>query len=184
MRKLFVSNMISIDGYFAGPNDEIDWHNVDAEFNAMATEMLDSLDTLVFGRVTYEGMAGYWPTPAALADDQIIAAKMNALGKVVFSRTLSAVDWNGARLAQSPLADEITRLKAEPGKHMAIFGSGTIVTQLTQLGLIDEYRLIVNPVILGAGKSLFAGVTGRPPLRLVSAQAYDSGNVMLVYVPQ
>jgi dihydrofolate reductase len=184
MRKLFVSNMISIDGYYAGPNDEIDWHNVDAEFNAMATEMLDTVDTLVFGRVTYEGMASYWPSPAGLADDPVIAAKVNALGKVVFSRTLSAVDWNGARLAQSAPADEIARLKAEPGKDMVIFGSGTIVTQLTQLGLIDEYRLFVSPVILGAGKSLFAGVTGRPTLRLVSAQAYDSGNAMLVYVPR
>lgn len=183
MRKLLVSNMISIDGYFAGPNDEIDWHNVDAEFNEMATEMLDTLDTLVFGRVTYEGMAGYWPTPDGLADDPIVAAKMNALGKVVFSRTLDTVDWSGSRLAQSALADEITRLKAESGKDLAIFGSGSIVTQLTQLGLIDEYRLIVNPVILGAGKSLFAGVTGRPPLRLVRAQPFASGNVMLVYVP-
>ncbi|MDE3230232.1 MAG: dihydrofolate reductase [Chloroflexota bacterium] len=182
MRKLFVSNMISIDGYYAGPNDEIDWHNVDAEFNEMAAEMLDSVDTLVFGRVTYDLMASYWPTPAGIADDPTIASKMNALGKVVFSRTLSAVDWNGARLAQSALADEIARLKAEPGKDMVIFGSGTIVTQLTQLGLIDEFRLYVSPVILGAGKSLFAGVTGRPPLRLVSARAFDSGNAMLVYV--
>src|SRR5437879_2097801 len=154
MRKIIVSEMITVDGFFAGPHGEIDWHNVDAEFNEYALRLLDSVDTFLFGRVTYELMASYWPTPLGLKDDPEIAEKMNSLAKVVFSKTLEKVEWQNSRLVKNDLATEVAELKQQPGKDIAIFGSGTIVSELAKLNLIDEYRLTVNPVILGAGKSL------------------------------
>jgi dihydrofolate reductase len=186
MRRVIVSMMISVDGFFAGPHDEIDWHHVDEEFNDYASELLDSVDTLIFGRATYEGMASYWPTEAATANDPIIAGKMNSVAKVVFSHTLESTPWgawDNATLAKAALGEEIDRLKQEPGKDLAIFGSGSIVTALATLGLIDEYRLLVNPVALGSGKSLFSGVSPRLDLTLVSARTFRSGNVLLTYHP-
>lgn len=183
MRRLILSQMVSLDGYFAGPHDEIDWHVVGEEFNAHAAAFLDSLDLLVFGRVTYELMASYWPTAAGLEDDPIIARKMNALAKVVFSRTLTQVDWQNARLASAGPADEIAQLKQQPGKDMAIFGSGTIVSALAPQGLIDEYRIFVNPVLLGSGKPLITGVSDRIGLKHVGTEIIGSGVVALTYHP-
>lgn len=183
MRKLIVSNMVTVDGFFSGPNGEIDWHHVDAEFNEYAITLLDSVDTLVFGRLTYEIMASYWPTPMGLEDDPEVAAKMNARSKVVFSRTLETVDWNNSRLIKDDIAGAMTSMKQQPGKDMVIFGSGSIVTQLSDQRVIDEYRLIVNSIALGAGKSQFAGMGQRLRLKLLGAQAFRSGNVLLTYEP-
>lgn len=183
MRKLIVANMVTVDGFFAGPNGEIDWHNVDEEFNEYALAFLDTIDTLVFGRVTYEVMASWWTTPDALADDPEVAGKMNALAKVVFSRTLAGVDWQNSRLVTGDIADEVARMKDQQGKDMVIFGSGSIVAQLAEAGKIDEFRVIMNPVVLGAGRSQFAGVGARLPLKLIGTQAFRSGNVLLRYAP-
>lgn len=183
MRKIFVSEMVSVDGFFAGPGGEIDWHNVDAEFNEYAGEMLDSVDLLMFGRVTYELMAGYWPGPEGLRDDPLIAARMNALPKLVFSRTLDRVAWENARLAPDVPAGEMRELKKRPGKDIAILGSGTIVSRFAQMGLIDEYRLMVNPVVLGEGKPLIRGLGQRLPLRLLRTRTFGNGNVLLCYGP-
>lgn len=184
MRKLIVSNMVTADGYFAGPNDEIDWHNVDAEFNDYAIALLESVDTLVFGRRTYEVMASYWPTPEALTDDAEVAGRMNDLAKIVFSRTLERADWRNARLVTGDIADEMTAMKQQDGKDMVIFGSGSVVAQLAERGVIDEYRLIVNPIALGEGKSQFAGMGRRLPLQLLGSKAFRSGNVLLTYAPR
>jgi dihydrofolate reductase len=175
--------MVSLDGYFARPDGSLDWHVVDDEFNAFARKQLDEMDILLFGRVTYEGMASYWPTEAAMTDDPEIANAMNRLPKVVFSRTLTTVDWNNSQLAQDDLAEEITRLKEQPGKDMALFGSGEIVSGLTRLDLIDEYRLFVCPAVLGSGKPLFAGLSGTLNLELLKAQPFMSGVVLLYYRP-
>ncbi len=174
--------MVSVDGFFAGPNGEIDWHNVDEEFNTFAIEQLDSVDTLVFGRVTYELMASYWPTAEALKDDSVVAAKMNALPKIVFSKTLEKVEWNNSRLAKNDVVEEISQLKKENGRDIVIFGSGTVVSVLAEAGLIDEYRLIINPVALGKGKSLFAGAH-EFKLKLLDTKQFRSGNVLLKYGP-
>jgi len=182
MKKLLISEMVSVDGFFAGPNGEIDWHNVNEEFNTFAIEQLNSVDTLVFGRVTYELMASYWPTEAAIKDDHEVAAKMNALQKVVFSKTLQKVEWQNSRLAKNDIVEEITQLKKEDGRDMVIFGSGKIVSVLAQAGLIDEYRLIVNPVVLGKGKSLFTGAE-QFKLKLLDTRQFQSGNVLLKYGP-
>ena len=181
MRKVLVFNLVTLDGYFEGPNREIDWHNVDEEFNEYAVEMLNSVDTLLFGRVTYELMAGFWPTPDAMKNDPIVAERMNNLSKIVFSRTLDRVEWHNARLVKNNIAEEIKKMKNQPGKDMVILGSGSIVSELAQRGLIDEYRIMVNPVVLGRGKSLFKGINGRLNLKLTKTRTFKSGNVLLYY---
>jgi dihydrofolate reductase len=184
MRKLILQMMISVDGYFEGPNHELDWHNVDDEFNELAISFLDTVDTLLFGRETYELMAGYWPTEHATTDDPIVAAKMNSLRKVVVSRTLKSVAWNNSALVKGNVVDEVRKLKQLPGKNVAIFGSSDLAAALTEQQLIDEYRIMVNPVILGAGKSLFDGLGRRQQLKLVESKVFRSGNVLLRYQPE
>ncbi len=183
MRKLMVSQMQTLDGFFAGPNGEIDWHVVDNEFNDFAIDQLDHIDTLIFGRITYQLMADYWPTPAAVGDDPEVAKRMNSLTKLVFSRTLSLVPWSNSHLVKEDLLEAVARLKEEPGKDIVIFGSGTIVAQLAQAGLIDEYRIIINPVILGSDRTMFEGIHDRLPLKLIKARPMHSGNVILYYEP-
>ena len=183
MRKLIFQNLVTVNGFFEGPNREIDWHNVDEEFNEHAIEFLNSVDTLVFGRVTYQLMASYWPTPAAIENDPIVAKKMNSLPKIVFSRTLDRVEWRNTRLVKENVVEEILKLKQQPGKDLAIFGSSNLALTLIQHGLIDEYRSVVNPVVLGSGKSLFKGLRERLHLKLLKTQTFCSGNVLLYYKP-
>jgi len=183
MRKILVFNMVSLDGYFEGPSREIDWHNVDAGFNEYAVEMLDSVDTLVFGRVTYELMASYWPTPEAMKSDPLVAVRMNNLPKVVFSRTLDKAEWHNTGLVKDNIEEEIMTMKQQPSKDLVILGSGSIVSQLAQRGLIDEYRIMVNPVILGNGNPLFKGIKDRLTLNLLETRTFRSGNVLLCYEP-
>jgi dihydrofolate reductase len=183
MSKLILFNMITLNGFFAGPNGEIDWHNVDEEFNRFAIEQLDSAQGLVFGRVTYQLMASYWPTPSGIKDDPIVADKMNHLPKTVFSRTLANADWNNTRLVKDHVAEEITKMKQAAGKDLFLFGSADLASTLTRFGLIDEYRLLVNPVVLGSGIPLFKGTPGKLDLKLERTKTFDSGNVLLYYRP-
>jgi|WetSurMetagenome_2_1015567.scaffolds.fasta_scaffold329617_2 dihydrofolate reductase len=175
--------MTSIDGYFEGPNSELDWHNVDDEFNRYAIDFLNTLDTLVFGRKTYEMMASYWPTGNAAKDDPVVAQKMNNLSKIVYSTTLEKVEWNKSKLVKTNIADEVARQKLRQCKDLAIFGSSDLTLQLIPQGLIDEYRIIVNPIFLGKGKTLLSGLNERLKLKLVFTKTFRSGNVMLCYVP-
>ncbi len=123
MRKMFAFIVTTVDGYYEGPNGEFDWPVVDEEFNEFAVQQLDEIDTLLFGRVTYEMMAAYWPTPAAVEDDPRIASRMNAAAKIVVSRTLERADWANTRLIKEEVGEELAKLKREAGKHIAIFGS-------------------------------------------------------------
>lgn len=181
MRKLIMFNMISLDGFFEGPNRDIEWHNTDEEFNDFAIAQLESGDGLIFGRVTYQLMESYWPTAGALKDDPIIAAKMNSLPKVVFSRTLDKAEWNNTRLVKSDAAAEVARLRQETGKDLFLFGSANLASSLTPRGLIDEYRIIVNPMVLGSGTPLFKNAKDRLHLKLVNSRTFRSGNVLLYY---
>jgi dihydrofolate reductase len=176
--------MISIDGYFTGPNGEIDWHNVDDEFNEMAIANLKSLDLLMFGRVTYQLMASYWPTEAAIKDDPIVAGLMNSLPKIVFSKTLEKAEWQNTRLVKENIEDEVRKIKEQPGKNIAIFGSSDLAVSLIKAGLIDELFILVNPIILGEGKTLFKGIGERVKLKLLKAQTFKSGNVGIWYKPE
>src|ERR687888_666000 len=123
MRKLFLFNMITLDGFFEGPNQDISWHNTDEEFNEFAIHQLHEIDTLLFGRVTYQIMASYWPTDFAISNDPVVAGLMNSLPKVVFSKTLDRAQWNNARLVRENAAEEVSKIKQGPGKDIAIFGS-------------------------------------------------------------
>ena len=183
MRKLSVFNLVTLDGYFAGPGGDISWHNVDEEFQELANAASNSGNTLLFGRVTYELMAGYWPTPEAIREDPIVAYGMNSSEKVVFSRTLDKAGWNNTRLVKDDPVAEVRRLKHGTGKGLTVLGSGSLVAQLAPAGLIDEYEILLNPVVLGGGKTMFEGVKDRFKLRLESSRVFGNGNVLLRYEP-
>jgi len=182
-RKVLLFMMISLDGYYEGPGGDIYWHNVDGEFNEFAIEQIDTVDTLLFGRATYEMMAGYWPSPQARKDDPVVAGKMNAYNKIVFSNSLTAVDWENTRLVSGDAIQELAQLKEQTGKDMIIFGSSDLSTSLAAAGLIDEFRVMVNPVLLGSGKALLQGLPEQVPLKLVDIRTFRNGNVLLFYRP-
>jgi dihydrofolate reductase len=183
VRKIFAFIMTTLDGYYEGPNQEFDFWVVDEEFNRFALEQLDEVDTLLFGRVTYQGMAAYWPTPAAEQDDPRVAARMNGLSKIVVSRTLDKANWVNTQLMTGDVVTELTTLKEQPGKDIAILGSSDLTASLLQTGLLDEVRIMVNPVVLGAGKSVFRTAGERAALKLLKSTRFTSGNVLLYYQP-
>jgi dihydrofolate reductase len=177
MRNVIVSNLMSLDGFFERPNKVLDWVITDDEFFDYAKGLLRTADALLFGRVTYEYMAAHWPT--APADE--IADYMNSLPKVVFARTLRSVEWNNSRLVQGNIAKEVSRMKQLPGKDMVIFGSAMLASLLLQENLIDEYRVILQPVLLGSGTPLFRDIRETISLKLKSAKAFASGVTLLSY---
>ena len=182
MRKIIVSNLISIDGYFEGLNQDLTWFTVNEEFFDYAGKLLREVDAIIYGRVTYEHMAAYWPN--AKDNDEGITERMNNLEKFVFTKTMDEATWNNTKIIKEDLGEEIKKLKQQPGKDMVIFGSGTIVSELTQLRLIDEYRLIVNPVILGNGNPLFKSINERVKLKLINTKTLASGVIILYYQPE
>jgi dihydrofolate reductase len=184
MRKLIFFMLISLDGFYEGPGHSLDWHNVDEEFNEIANAQLDSVDVLLFGRVTYEMMAAYWSTAEAVKNDPVTATAMKNKAKLVFSRTLSRAAWQNTRLVKDNIAQEVASLKAQPGKDLIIFGSSDLSVTLIQAGLIDEFRIMINPLALGAGKSLFKGLQSRLNLELIKYRVFKSGNVLLYYRPK
>jgi dihydrofolate reductase len=184
MRKVILFNVTTLDGFFADANGAIDWHVVDEEFHAFGLQQLDSVDTILFGRVTYQLMVSYWPTEAAIKRDPAIADRMNQMAKIVFSRTLEKAEWTNSRLVKEKVAEEVARLKQKSGKDMIIFGSANFASTLTQNRLIDEYRMMVSPIVLGSGLPLFQGVTGRLPMKLLDTKVFRSGNVLLAYQPK
>ena len=181
MRNLIAQTVVSLDGYFEGPKQSIDWHLVDDDYGEYAAGLLRSVDAILFGRVTYELMVKYWPTPAAISNDPVIAKLMNEHQKIVISKTLERADWQNTSIVKTNVAEEIRKLKQQPGKDLVILGSGTLVAQLTKLGFIDEYQLMVNPVVLGQGNPLFKGIDERVNLKLAQCKSFPSGNVLLRY---
>jgi dihydrofolate reductase len=183
MRKLGVFNLMTLDGHFCGPDGDISWFNLDAEFHKVAEMNATSGNILLFGRVTYQLMAAYWPTPAALKNDPVVAKGMNGSPKIVFSRTLAKADWSNTRLVKEDMLGEVRKLKKEAGPDLTLLGSGSIVAQLAQAGLIDRYRIMLNPVVLGKGKTMFESVTDKLALKLTESRRFGNGNVLLCYVP-
>ena len=182
MRKMFSFMMTSADGYHADPADALDWHNVDQEFSQFALAQLREADTLVFGRVTYEGMASFWPTPAGEESDPEIAKAMNTTPKIVIAQTLPQATWADTRIISSHAEEELAKLKRQPGQDIVIPGSSTLTASLLHTGLLDELRIMVSPVILGQGRSVFAGA-GTTSLKLLKSRQFTSGNVLLSYQP-
>ncbi len=183
MRKVLMFNRVSLDGYYSGPNGEMTWFIPDQEIDKDAHEV-GSADTVILGRITYQLFESHWPhvleNPSASKEERRTAEELNQMTKLVFSKTLQTVTWENTRLLSSDLTGEVGKLRQGNGSDILIFGSGTIVQQLTNAGLIDEYVMIVTPIILGSGKSLFKDAD-KIKLQLVTARQYRSGNALLHY---
>src|SRR5579859_2436713 len=174
-RRVIVSNLVSLDGYIAAPDGDLSWFTVGPEFFAYAHDLMGRVGTILFGRVTYEMMRDYWTNPkAATENDALVVQKMNELPKYVFSKTLKTAGWgrwNNASLSADPVKT-VTELKSKSGGDMVIFGSGGLVSALAPHGLIDEYRMIVNPSILGRGTPMFRGLSDRIALKFSSSRRF------------
>ncbi len=185
MRKLLVFNQVSLDGYFVDANGDMSWakSGKDPEFDAFVEENASGEAVFLFGRITYELMASYWPTPMAIQNDPLVAERMNSLPKVLFSRTLSQALWQNTKLVKSDMVTAVRKMKEESGPDMVIMGSGSLVSQLAPEGLIDEYQIVVVPVVLGEGRTMFEGIPDRLRLRLTKSRVFRNGSVFLCYEP-
>jgi dihydrofolate reductase len=188
MRRIVTTTWITLDGFIAGPDNAMDWVMVDQDMGQYEDAIVSAADTLLLGRVTYESFAGSWPrvpdNPDASEGEREYARKLNALRKVVFSKTLPSADWNNSTLLREIEPAEIEKMKQEPGRDMLIYGSASVVRALINHGLIDEYQLLVHPVILGAGKPLFQDITEKQSLELVKTKPFPSGVMGLYYRPR
>jgi dihydrofolate reductase len=180
VRKVILWDMLSLDGYFEGrEKGGIDWFRFDEDLEEYILETQRSADTLLFGRVTYEGMAAYWPS----AEGQI-ADFMNSVPKVVFSRTLERAEWNNTTLVRENAPEEVARLKQQSGGDIFVFGSADFAATLIEHDLVDEYRFGINPLLLGAGVPFFKGSGGQRNLKLLEVKPLRSGLVILHYRPE
>jgi dihydrofolate reductase len=184
MGNLIVTMWLTLDGFVSGPDNAMDWVNPLGDYQS---DLVRSADTLVLGRVTYESFAGSWPrvpdNPEAPEGLKDYARMLNGMRKIVYSRTLTAVEWQNSTLKSEIVPEEIQALKRETDRNLVIYGSASIVQALTNLGLIDEYRLLLHPVVLGSGKPLFAQIKERVNMQLLSATTDPSGVVLLYYQP-
>ena len=195
MRKLFLQINVSLDGFIEDANGEIDWHFADDEFEEFINETLRSIDAMVFGRIAYELLAEFWPAAAADPEESArqlgrdpdrhaeAARLMMELPKYVVSNQLERVAWENSHIVKGDIAAEINGLKRPPGKDIALFAGAQTASTFTQLGLIDEYRLVLNPVLLGAGKRLFEDGYRKTNLRLRETRPFASGALVLYYEP-
>lgn len=181
MRKVIMFNLITLDGYFAGLSGDISWHQVDEEFNEYSVQQLQTSGGLIFGRITYQLMANYWPMKQAKDDDPIVAELMNSLPKYVFSRTLKLVEWNNTQLMRGDAVEEMKVLKQQPGKDLFIFGSANLSQAFIQNRLIDEFRIMINPIILGDGTPLFINNGEYLKMKLINRKTFENGNILLDY---
>ena len=183
MRKIIYWVHISVDGHISGPNGEFDWPQMSGELSAYSHAMNDHVDTFLYGRVVWEMMSSYWPQAESISDDPHdlhFAPIWRAMPKVVVSRTLKSADWN-ARIISDNLAEEIGALKNQPGKDILLTGGSGLAASLTDLGLIDEYQIIVHPVVLGGGPRAFPEGKERLNFNLIETRAFDNRVVLLRY---
>jgi dihydrofolate reductase len=184
MRKLTVFNNVSLDGYFTDSRGDMSWaHTNDPEWNSFTAENASGGGELLFGRVTYQMMESFWPSKQAFEMMPTVAEQMNNLPKVVFSRTMESASWKNTRLVKGNLAEEVRKMKNQSGPGLVIMGSGTIVSQLTQEHLIDEYQIVTHPLVLGSGRTLFEGVPDKLTLRRTKLRTFENGNVFICYEP-
>lgn len=188
MRRLIAFEMVTLDGCYTSTDGDFGWthrRERDAEWDAFVQGNAGSGGELVFGRVTYQMMASWWPSPAAAQNEPLVTERMNALPKFVCSRTLHEAAWNNTTVLEGDALSRLQALKREPGADLVILGSGGLVASLGQAGLIDEYQLVIIPIVLGKrGRSLFGGFEGTLDLRLTQSRRFDNGNMLLCYEPQ
>ncbi len=189
MRKIIVTEFCSLDGLMSDPKDQMDWvtATLSQDMGEYEKSVYDASDTLLLGRVTYKIFESYWPTaetnPAAFQGDAELAPTINNIQKIVFSKSLEKLTWSNSVLFTDIVPEEIRKMKEQPGKDILVVGSASIAQQLTNLGLIDEYHLLIHPVILGTGKPLFKDIKDRMNLKLVETKTFRNGVVLLRYAP-
>ena len=182
MRELHVFNQLTLDGYFTGYNGDLSWaHKEDEEWNAFVEGNASDDGPLLFGRITYEMMKSFWPTTMAMEIMPKVATQMNNMPKIVFSTTMNEAGWENTTIIKENMTDHVRRMKLGTGSDMTILGSGSIVAQLAQENLIDEYHLVINPTALGKGRNLFQGMNQSISLTLVNTRVFHNGNVLLRY---
>lgn len=185
---MFLFMMVSLDGYIEGSGHDLSWHHVDAEFGEFAEKQLLETDTLVMGRKTYQLMEGFWPSAEGLKGDPETARLMNATPKIVISKTLSGVketeNWQHVRLIKDNIKSEIEELKSQNGKDIAVLGSNNLCVTLLKDKLLDELRIMINPVAIGEGTPLFAGLKDKIDFTLLKSRTFASGNILLYYKPE
>jgi dihydrofolate reductase len=181
MRRIYLFMMISLDGYFEGEGHNLSWHTVDDEFNEFAHEQLRDTGAILFGKRTYQMMAAFWPTPQGQAVDKETANAMNALPKYVASGEPFAAKWNNTTVLSGDVAGEVSKLKSESGKDVAILGSNMLCVSLMEKGLVDEFRVMVNPSAIRKGTRLFAGLERPMRFKLLDSRIFESGNVLNRY---
>ncbi|UOF00115.1 dihydrofolate reductase family protein [Bdellovibrio reynosensis] len=186
MRKVSAFNSISLDGYFTDKNSDMSWAHCappDEDFDNFVKGNAGGGGTLLFGRKTFQMMESFWPTEEAKKMMPEIADGMNRMEKIVFSKTLSDVTWNNSRLVKGDLVEEVRKLKNQDGIDITILGSGSIISQLSEAGLIDDYSVVVIPVVLGSGRTQFEGLQKILNLKLTNSRTFKNGNVFLSYSP-
>jgi dihydrofolate reductase len=185
MRKLMVYTLLSADGYFVDADGKMDWakDRPDPDYQAFAEQNASGDAVLLYGRITYEMMASFWPTPAAQQMMPAMAERMNRLPKIVFSRTLHQAHWNNTTVCGDDAVEAVREMKQQDGPGMCILGSGSLTSQLARAGLIDEYQFMINPVAVGSGRTLFEGMTKRLELELTQTRSFNNGKVFVCYKP-
>ena len=183
MGKVSVFNSVSLDGYFTGENGDLQWahgSSDDPEWGEFVSGNAQGGGALLMGRVTYDMMIQYWPTPQAKQNDPVVAKGMNEMPKYVFSRSLDRATWENTTIVKGEVAGEVRKLKSEVD-DITILGSGSIIAKLADTDLIDSYTIVVVPVILGKGRTMFEGAGKKPKLKLSDTRAFRNGNVVLSY---
>ena len=186
MRKLVLFMHVSLDGFAANTSGGLDWISYDGELQQYADEIVATVGSPVYGRVTYELMAGYWPTvlddPNESEHSKAHARWVDKATKIVFSKTMKKAEWNNTIVINDNIAEEINKLKQQPGKDLVIFGSPGLAHSFMELDLIDEYQLTLNPILLGSGIPTYQNIKNKTNLKLVKATPLKSGVVGLHYV--
>lgn len=193
MRNVILSMMVSLDGSIAGPNHDLGWFRTDEQFEEEMLTLLNGVDAMLFGRVAYEELAAYWPTAGAQssleapggftskAREIAFARLMNTLPKIVYSRTLTTLEWGPGRLVHENIAEDVASMKQQPGKDLVLFAGAEIARTFTNLDLFDEYRLMIHPLVVGQGVPLFKDITGNRQLTLSRTRTFSSGVVLMQY---
>jgi dihydrofolate reductase len=183
LRTLASFIIISLDGFHQGPHGEFDFAIVNEEFREFAIRQLDDAETLGFGRATYEHMADFWPTDQAQTIDPEISSRMNNMPKLVFSATLEDATWSSSTVVGGEPIEHVPEIKAADGGEILVIGSAHLTTSLASAGLLDELRIMISPVVLGQGHSLFETLNERVSLTLLRVRQFNSGNVLITYRP-
>ncbi|MBK7425637.1 MAG: dihydrofolate reductase family protein [Saprospiraceae bacterium] len=182
MRSISAFNFLTINGFYKGINEDISWHVHGEEGNQYSIDRLQSGNILLFGRVTYEMMYSFWPTETAYSLYPIVAEKMNSAEKLVVSNSLNSASWQNSKIISGDIISQISKLKNSPGKNISILGSGTLITSLTDAGLIDEYEFLIDPLAIGKGTLIFHNIQNTLRLELTGTRVFEkSGSILLNY---